>query len=139
VTYVVRDAYFEPSLGQTHEQALAALRAKSMAARPTLLEMHRLNFIGDAAETKKGLDELEKLLRAVTAAFPSVRFMSTAELARECRERSALVDRRPSARLHFLIRRLAEVSRLRKLAWATGAALPAWLAYVLTRRDRAAA
>ncbi|HUH93118.1 MAG TPA: glycosyl hydrolase [Casimicrobiaceae bacterium] len=138
VTYVVRDAYFEPSLGQTHEQGVAALRAKAMAARPALLEMHRLNFIGDATETQKALEELEKLLRAVTASFPSLRFMSTAELARQCRERSPLIDPRPRARLHFLIRRLAEVSRLRKLAWATGVALPVWLAYVLTRPgDRA--
>jgi hypothetical protein len=28
--------------------------------------------------------------------------------------------------------RLAEISRLRKLAWATGVVLPAWLAYLAT-------
>jgi hypothetical protein len=139
-TYVVRDVYFEPALGHTCAQALAALRAKTLAGRPTLLEMHRFNFIGDAAVAQSALDELRKLLQAALAAFPALRFMSTAELAQQYRERSSLVENRAMTRLHFLIRRLAEVSRLRKLAWATGAALPAWLAYVLTRpRDLATA
>ena len=130
---VVRDAYFEPALGHTSEQALAALRAKTILGRPTLLEMHRFNFIGDAAVAQRALDELRKLSQAALAAFPALRFMSTAELAQQYRERLPLVENRAPARLHFFIRRLAEVSRLRKLAWATGAALPALLAYVLTR------
>ena len=46
--------------------------------------------------------------------------MSTAELARHYRDRSDLVASRIGARVHFLLRRLAEISRLRKLAWATG-------------------
>ena len=79
------------------------------------------------------LDKVKLLLEAARAEFPAVRFMSTAELLRQCRDRSTLVERRWRARVHFLIRRLAGVSRLRKLAWATGAALPALLAYVLTR------
>ena len=132
-TYVVRDVYFEPSLGHDHRRALAALRAKTRLARPALLEMHRLNFIRDARTTQNALDEMRALLQAALAVLPALRFMSTADLAREYRDRSALVERRVGPRLHYLIRRLAEVSRLRKLAWATGAALPAWLAYVLTR------
>lgn len=131
--YVVRDAYFEPSLGHASEGALAALRAKALTARPALLEMHRFNFLGDAAKTQHALDELARLLQAALSAFPRLRFMSTAELAQQYRLRSVLIESRVTARLHFFIRRLAAVSRLRKLAWATGAALPAWLAYVLTR------
>jgi hypothetical protein len=72
-------------------------------------------------------------LQAALGAFPGLRFMSTGELAQEYRDRSPLIEKRGTARLHFFIRRLAEVSQLRKLAWATGAALPAWLAYVATR------
>jgi hypothetical protein len=132
-TLVVRDAYFEPALGHTHEHALAALRSKTTAARPALLEMHRFNYLGDAQSSRNALEELRKVLQGALAAFPNVRFMSTAELAQQYRERSSLVDDRPGTRLHFLIRRLATESRLRKLAWMTGAALPAWLAYVLTR------
>jgi hypothetical protein len=133
VTYVVRDCYLEPSLGQTHERTIQALRSKTRAGRPTLVEIHRLNFIGDERAMQRALDEVKKLLEAARAAFPALRFMSTAELARHCRDRSTLVERETSTRVHFLIRRLAGVSRLRKLAWATGAALPAWLAYLATQ------
>jgi len=59
--------------------------------------------------------------------------MSTAELARHCRERSELVDQSTRTRVHFFIRRLAKVARLRKLALLTGVALPAMLTYSLTR------
>ena len=132
LTYVVRDAYFEPALGHTAERALAALRARALCGRPALLEMHRFNFLEpDTAD--KTLAELRALLRSAIAALPTLRFMSTAELAQQYRERSSLLERRTGARVHFFIRRMAEVSRLRKLAWATGAALPAWLTYVLTR------
>jgi hypothetical protein len=131
--YVVRDAYFEPALGHTSEDAMTALRAKALAARPALLEMHRFNFLGETRQEQHALDELTGLLKAALSAFPGLRFMSTAELAQQYREQSALVEGRVGARFHFFIRRLAGVSRLRKLAWATGAALPAWLAYVLTR------
>jgi hypothetical protein len=76
---------------------------------------------------------VKQLLEGARAAFPALRFMSTAELARHCRDQSVLIERETSTRLHFLIRRLAGVSRLRKLAWATGAAFPVWLAYLATR------
>jgi hypothetical protein len=133
VTYVVRDCYLEPSLGKMHPQTIDALRAKTYVGRPTLVEIHRLNFIGDERAMQHALDEVKQLLEAARGAFPSLRFMTTAELARRCRERSTLVERKASTRVHFLIRRLAGVSRLRKLAWATGAAFPAWLAYLATQ------
>jgi hypothetical protein len=58
--------------------------------------------------------------------------MDTAQLARHYRDRSDLVETRTGARIHFLLRRLAKISRLRKLAWATFIILPAWLAYLVT-------
>ncbi|HEY5309214.1 MAG TPA: hypothetical protein VIK97_11935, partial [Casimicrobiaceae bacterium] len=79
------------------------------------------------------IKEVQRLLETACALFPTLRFMSTSDLARHFRERSALIERRTSARVHFLIRRLASISRLRKLAWLTGAILPASLAYVVTR------
>jgi hypothetical protein len=133
VTYVVRDCYLEPSFGQNHWQALQALGLKTHAGRPTLVEIHRLNFLGDEHEVQHALDEVKQLLEKARAAFPKLRFMSTSELARHLRERSSLVERRTRTRVHFLIRRLAGVSRLHKLAWATGAALPALLTYIITR------
>lgn len=133
VSYIVRDCYLEPSLGVTHLRTLEQMRANTRAARPTLVEMHRLNFLGDEASTQHALDEVKRLLEMARAEFPTLRFMSTAALARDSRDPSALVERRIGTRVHLLIRRLAGISRLRKLAWATGAAIPAWLTYVVTR------
>jgi hypothetical protein len=59
--------------------------------------------------------------------------MDTAQLARHYRDRSDLVETRTGARIHFLLRRLAKISRLRKLAWATFIIFPAWLAYLVTQ------
>ena len=133
VSYVVRDCYLEPSMGHTHQRAMHALRSKSRAGRPTLVEIHRLNFIGEERDLQHAIAEVKRLLEAALTAYPTLRFMSTAELVRHCRDRSALVERRTSTRVHFLIRRLSCVSRLRKLAWVTGAVLPVWLTYILTR------
>ena len=129
----MRNCYLEPSLGVTHERTLETLRSNTLAARPTLVEMHRLNFLGDEEATEHAIDEVKRLLETAYAEFPTLRFMSTAELVQHSRERSALVEQRIRTRVHLFIRRLAGISRLRKLAWATGAALPAWLAYVATR------
>ena len=133
VSYVVRNGYLEPSLGVTHQRTLEALRSNTRAGRPTLVEMHRLNFLDDERAAQHAIDEVKRLLEIARADFPTLRFMSTADLARHSRDRSGLVERQIRARLHFLIRRVAGISRLRKLAWATGAAIPAWLAYVVTR------
>jgi hypothetical protein len=133
VSYVVRDCYLEPSLGVTHQSTLEALRLNTRAGRPTLVEMHRLNFLGDDQTAQHAIDEIKRLLEVARAEFPTLRFMNTAALAHNSRDRSALVERRIGTRVHLFIRRLAAISRLRKLAWATGAAIPAWLTYVVTR------
>ena len=132
VSYMVRDSYFEPSLGHTHRRALQDFKGNTLVGRPTLIEIHRLNFIGDERSTQRALEEVTCLLSVACRQFPDIRFMSTAELARQCRDRSDLVETRVGARVHVLLRRLANVSRLRKLAWATGVILPAWLAYLVT-------
>jgi len=132
VLYLVRDSYFEPSFGHTHKHALRALSHNTRLGRPTLLEIHRVNFIGEERSTQRALDEVERLLEAACANFPDIRFMSTAELARHYRDRTDLVTSRVGARIHFLLLRLGEISRLRKLAWATGVVVPAWLTCLLT-------
>ncbi len=132
VLYVVRDGYFEPSLGQTHQGALRTLARNTRLGRPTLLEIHRMNFIGDERSVGRALDEVTSLLVAACAEFPDLRFMNTADLAQHYRGRSDLVASRIGARVHYFLIRLREISRLRKLAWVTGVVLPAWLAYVAT-------
>jgi hypothetical protein len=133
VLYIVRDCYFEPSFGHTHRSAIQALQRNTHVRQPTLLEIHRVNFIEEEPQAERTLEEVTRLLDAACAQFSDIRFMDTAELAQHYRDRSDLVDMRISARIHFLLRRLAKISRLRKLAWATCIILPAWLAYLITR------
>ena len=134
LTYVVRDDYFEPALGHGAARGLDALQAKTRLGRPALLETHRANFLG--AHAARSLEELDRLLAAAKAAFPALRFMSTAELASHYRQRSALVEQRLGPRLHCILSRLARCSRLRMLAWASGLAIPAGLVWLATRATR---
>jgi hypothetical protein len=133
VLYIVRDCYFEPSFGHTHRSAIQALQRNTRIGRPTLLEIHRANFIEEEQPTQCALEEVARLLDAACVQFSDIQFMDTAELAQHYRDRSDLVETRIGARIHFLLRRLANISRLRKLAWATFIILPAWLAYLITR------
>lgn len=138
ITYLVRDEYFEPARGHKAERALDALTEKTRAGRPTLLETHRANFLGDAAAADAALGEVDRLLTMTLHAYPRTMFVSTAELGMRLRRADPhLVERRFGARLHIWLRRLWNVARLRKLSWLTGAIAPAWLVYVLS--DRAAA
>lgn len=132
LSYVVRDSYFEPALGQTHQGALRALARNTELGRPTLLEIHRMNFIGEERVAQRALDEVTDLLTAAGAEYPDIRFMNTTELARHYRDQSDLVALRMGTRVRILLLRLREISRLRKLAWVTGIVLPAWLAYLAT-------
>lgn len=134
MTYMVRDDYFEPARGHTAEHGLAALARKTRVGRPTLLETHRANFLGDVAVAEAAIRELDRLFSIALQRFPEVQFLPTEELAlRMSRHDPNLVERRLGVRLHFWLRRLWEITRLRKLGWLTGAILPAWLVYVSTR------
>jgi hypothetical protein len=133
VTYAVRDCYFEPTLGHSHRRALADLAAKTALGRPALLEIHRMNFLGDPGSARQSIDEVTRLLDAALSAYPTLRFLSTSALARELRERSPLVESGIAARIHYALRRLARNARLVKLAWITGAILPTACTYIATR------
>jgi len=131
--YVVRDVYFEPALGHRYSQAAKEIVAKCRLGRPALVEIHRSNFLADHATSERAFDELSRFLGEVLALLPDLRFMSTAELAAHFRDVSQLVETRAVVRLHFLLRRLSGISRLRKLAWISGAILPLGLVYAVTR------
>jgi len=138
VIFVVRDDYFEPSRGHTHTRALAALDRKTFLGRPTLLETHRSNFLSGEREAENAISEMKLLLEAACRRYSNLIFMNTEELARHLHKGSHLLDRRFGSRVHFLVRRLGEISRLRKLAWLTGAILVVWFAYAATRPSPAA-
>jgi len=131
--YVVRDVYFEPALGHEHARAVDDVIAKCRLGRPALVEIHRANFLADRATAERAIDEFSRFLGEVMARLPNVRFMSTAELAAHFRDVSQMVETRTLPRLHFLLRRLSGIPRLRKLAWITGAIIPVGLAYAITR------
>lgn len=134
VMYLVRDVYFEPARGHKVVHALRAIRIKTHAGRPTLLETHRANFLGDEAAAAEAVRELERLLRMAIQAFPELAFLSTEELANRMHEKDPrLVEHRFAARLNVCMRRLWRLGRLRKLACITGAIVPAWLLYTVSR------
>jgi hypothetical protein len=85
VRYIVRDDYFEPERGHRAAQGLAALQRKWAQRRPCLLEMHRSNFIGEAATAEQALAALGELIEQALHRYPELRFMDTATLASEYR------------------------------------------------------
>ncbi len=61
VMYLVRNNYFEPKLGHRAEKGLDALASQTACGRPTLLETHRFNFLGNPAQSKAALAEMVPL------------------------------------------------------------------------------
>jgi hypothetical protein len=131
--YLVRDDYMEPALGHRAERGVDAVEAKAALGRPTLLEIHRFNFTEPGPRMTHALGEIDRLLAMTLARLPNVRFISTVELAEAiARDDPELVDRRSLARIRYWLLRSARIPPLKKLAWITGAIIPAWLVYRLT-------
>lgn len=125
---IVRNDYFEPSFGHRADRGLAALEAKSRLGRPTLLETHRSNFVGQLSVARESCAALDELLRQALERYPNLRFMATAELAAAYKARDErLIDTAVFRRIDTALRRLGEYSRLRKIAWATGLIAPAFV------------
>ncbi len=80
--FLVRNDYFEPSIGHKADTALQRISAKIQCGRPALLEMHRFNFINSAADNRISLQELDKLLQLISTDLPDVRFISAEQLAK---------------------------------------------------------
>ena len=132
VTFVVRDVHFEPALGHTAGRTVREILERHRLGRPALLEMHRFNFTGDEDQAARSSSELRRLLADALAATPGLRFLSTEALGNALAAGDpALVDRRPAARVRALVLRAATAPRLRRLAWVSGLALPAVLAYAI--------
>lgn len=130
VMYLVRDDYFEPALGHRAEGILAALERKAALGRPVLVETHRFNFTGSLAQKDESLSETARLLQAAVQRFSRLRFMSTTELADSiARQDPELIDQRLAARIKAWLAKAAGVPELRKLAWVSGAIVPAWAVY----------
>ncbi|AFL75528.1 glycosyhydrolase [Thiocystis violascens] len=132
--YLVRDIYFEPALGHRVEPTLAEIARHVRLGRPALIETHRVNFTGTQEQRERSLAELDRLLSRARERWPDMRFLSSAELAERLAQRDpSMVEQRLSLRLSIWIGRAAAIDRLRKLAWITGLAIPAWLFQVARR------
>lgn len=125
-TYLVRDVYFEPALGQPPQRLLEGLQARTRQGRACLVETHRFNFL---QAPDASLAALETGLTAALAACPGLRFLSPLELAHAVRERDpAWVESRLRPRFAAWRARLDEIPRFRRTARLSGLALPlAWL------------
>lgn len=125
-TYLVRDVYFEPSLGHLPQRLADGLRTRTRQGRACLVETHRFNFL-QAADAS--LAALEAGLKAALAACPHVRFLTPLELAHAIEKRDpAWIEGRLRRRLAVWRVRLDEVPRFRRMARLSGLALPlAWL------------
>ncbi len=131
--YLVRDIYFEPERGHTTAQVLEDASRRFQLGRPALLETHRSNFIGSETDCQRNIENLEELLCTALRRWPGIAFLSPEALGRIYTDKTEeWCASGLGARLHLSLRRLEGVSRLRKLAWLTGLALPAALARVLT-------
>lgn len=133
ILYLVRDVYFEPSIGHTAAQALLAFEIKTRNGRPVLFETHRFNFLGQEQQRTRALAALRELLTRVLENHPRLSFLSTEKLAQILRHRDPeWVEQEPGCRLHVWLNRLGDFTRLRKLAWLSGLIVPAWLVWKLT-------
>lgn len=117
--YLVRDVYFEPSRGHGPQQLLNGVAVQTALGRPTLVEIHRFNFLGQVAEAS--LDALSKALASVLAKWPQVRFLSSAELATAYRMHDpAWIESRLSVRIQAWATRVRQLPRFWKLCRITG-------------------
>jgi hypothetical protein len=128
VMYLVRNNYFEPKLGHRAEKGLDALALQTACGRPTLLETHRFNFLGNPAQSKAALAELDRLLAEARAHYSELRFLSSQDIANAIasKDKSMIVSA-PRARVHAWLARISQMSRFWKLARFTGLTVPLWI------------
>lgn len=85
LTYLMRNAYFEPSQRPDFDWKSDCFRRVGTAFRwgkPATISAHRLNFIGsiDRKNRDKNLNTFKNLLMVITTNWPDVEFMTSDEL-----------------------------------------------------------
>lgn len=85
LTYLTRNAYFEPCLYPGSDPVDACLKRVSTAFRygkPAIISAHRLNFIGfiDPVNRDTNLKRFELLLRTMVKKWPEIEFITSDQL-----------------------------------------------------------
>lgn len=134
--YVVRDEFFEPSLGHTALKVKESLKKKTRLGQPTLLEIHRFNFTQAAEQREDALKQLEQSLQIAQKAFPNLRFLSTYELAEQYArvKKSELIEKRIFIRCLVFLERLWAHQSIKKWLYISGLFIPL-LALIKLRKD----
>ena len=123
VRYVVRDQYFEPYKGHDADHGLRALATNTALARPTLLEIHRKNFLGPDMR-QRSLVVMRELIERALVVYPELRFFSTIELVDAMEAQSPdLIDQSLRGRTVAWCARARTLHRFWKLARLSGLAL----------------
>lgn len=83
--YLVRNAFFEPSLIKGEHASAECMQRIDLAfkwGKPAIISAHRVNFIGAIVEENrtKNLAEFKKLLQDIVVKWPDVEFMSSDQL-----------------------------------------------------------
>lgn len=83
--YLVRNAFFEPSLDNNPDvinNCLARINTAFRWGKPAIIGSHRLNYIGSLVESnmKNNLKLLQKLLTEIKKKWPDVEFISSDQL-----------------------------------------------------------
>lgn len=81
-TYLVRNAFFEPSLKGAIDHVGACMREIDIAfkwKKPAIISSHRVNYIGGICKSNRdeGLRQLERLIAQVLKKYPDVEFLSS--------------------------------------------------------------
>jgi hypothetical protein len=121
-SYLVRDVYFEPTLGHAPERLLEGLEARTREGRACLVEMHRFNFL---QEMDQSLNALRTALERSLGRHPNLRFTSPQEIARDIRQRNGeIVQTALGARIRAWLARAREIPRFHRATRITGLAIP---------------
>ena len=83
--YLVRKAYFEPSLSGNPDETSYCLKRMEVAfkmKKPAIISAHRLNFIGtiDQKNRDNNLRQFNRLLKEITQRWPEVEFFTSDRL-----------------------------------------------------------
>lgn len=126
--YLVRDIYFEPSIGHRAEDVVERIVDHARLGRPALVEMHRFNFTDDVEKAHCTLAELSRLIELALRAVPQLQFIPPQKLAHAILNKDPqLLETSRLGKLAVWVRRVWQVPPVRRLAIATLAVIPACL------------